>query len=327
MTRPLVRQAALGVFGIALALLSPGCQGPRLAPRAADVVAVRSTAEPASARGMWVWSTKNRLGDPMGTSSLLETCRIAGLNEVYLSVNGGVLTDERLPAFVLALRDRGIRVEALMGEATWYRPDARAPMFAMIDAVAAYDARHPRARFAAIHLDVEPHQIPENKGNHAFLPDLAQTLREATAHAAVRGLGSSADLPRFALDEHGPAFAAAVDRPFVMLYQLRDRSLDWLMRQSTSVLAHTYPGASSDLASRLVVGLRVDDYPADLEAMLGALDQGHGGRARYAGWAVHDEARFRARNVTRVAERHGHDALRGPGDGARTKDVESSPLR
>lgn len=303
---------------------SPTCPGAGHGPRASTLsraAFARAPAPAERARGMWVWSTKNRLGDPNGTTSLLETCRTAQLNEIYLSVNGGVLDGDGLPALMLALRERGIRVEALMGEATWYRPDARAPMFAMIDAVAAYDARHPEAPFAAIHLDIEPHQIPANKGDHRFLPELARTLLEATTHAARAALGSSADLPRFALDEQGPAFAAAVDRPFVMLYQLRDRSPDWLVRQSASVLAHTYGAASNDLASRLVVGLRVDDYPADLEAMLGALDQGHGQRPRYAGWAVHDEAKFRARNVNMGAERQAHDGA----PTAVTHSTEESP--
>jgi hypothetical protein len=242
---------------------------------------------------MWVWSTKSRLGEPTGTETLLGSCRRAGLNEVYLSVGAGALDDPRLPALMGALHGAHLRVEALMGEAAWYRPGNRAAMFATIEAVAAYDRRNPGASFDGIHLDVEPHQLPENRNNHQFVPVLAEALAEASALAATHHLTSSADLPRFALDEAGPAFARAVERPFVMLYQLRDRSPAWLMKASGSVVDHTFQGLDARQAGRIVIGLRVEDYPTDLEAMVGALDLEQ--RARYGGWAIHDEAKYRAR--------------------------------
>jgi hypothetical protein len=244
---------------------------------------------------MWVWSTKARLGDPSGTETLLRSCRRAGLNEVYLSVNNGALDDPRMPELVGALRGAGIRVEALMGDAVWYQAEHRAPMLALIEAVAAYDARNPGARIAGIHLDIEPHQLPDNRGKHGFLPALAETVAEATELARRHGLSTSVDLPRFALDEEGPRFARTGARPFIMLYQLREKTPAWLVRQSGSVLDHTYAGLGAELASRTVVGLRVEDYPADLETMLEALGDAHRSRPRYGGWAVHDEAKYRAR--------------------------------
>lgn len=254
-----------------------------------------SDAVPTTAHGMWVWSSRTRLADPVGTMTLMDTCRRAGLNEVYLSVNGGVLDDPRLAELVGALRSAGVRVEALMGDAVWYQPERRAPMVALIEAVAAYNRRHPGTRIAGIHLDIEPHQILENRGKHAFLPALAETVSEAAALARKHGMPTSVDLPRFALEEQGPAFARTGARPFVMLYQLRDRSPAWLVKQSGSVIDHTYTGTDAALESRLVVGLRIEDYPEDLETMLGALEVAHGARARYGGWAIHDEAKYRAR--------------------------------
>src|SRR5262249_26887253 len=157
---------------------------------------------PEGARGMWVWGTAKRLDDAHGTERLLETCRSARLNEVYLSVGNGALEHAGLRDLVVSLRDAGIRVEALMGEADWYLPNRRAAMLAVIDRVGAFNRANPAA-FAAIHLDVEPHQIPENRGVHAFLPDLAASLRAARERAATYGMSTSADLPRFAFDEAG----------------------------------------------------------------------------------------------------------------------------
>ncbi len=242
---------------------------------------------------MWVWSTKKRLDDPNGTSSLLESVRMAKLDEVYLSINDGVLDDPRLAKLVAALVSQGVRVEGLCGDATWYRPEKRDAVFAVVDAVARFDGAHPEAKIAALHFDIEPHQLPENRGDHPWLPALADTLRAARDRAATHGLGTSADLPRFAFDEKGALFAEAVDRPFVMLYQLREKTPAWLARASGMTLDHAYAGVPAGARGRMVVGLRVEDYP-DLDPMLASMDEAHGNRARYGGWAIHDEARWRA---------------------------------
>jgi hypothetical protein len=244
---------------------------------------------------MWAWGTRERLARPDGISELVASARAANLNEVYLSV-GPELDDPRLPELVSALHEAGVRVEALTGDARWYLPERRTALSAVVDAVAAYNARVAvAARFAGVHFDVEPHQLPQNKGNHAFLPALAEALRGACERAATRGLGASADLPRFALQEDSAAFVAAVPRIFVMLYELRDRSAAALADASARVFAATYGGRAQPTHSKLVVGLSVDDYPAELDLMLSTLETAHHGSGTYGGWAIHDEARYRAR--------------------------------
>ena len=214
-------------------------------------------------------------------------------------MNHGVLDDPRLPKLMEALRGRGVRIEALAGDATWGRTEQLPVVFALIDAITAYNAKH-ATRFAAVHLDIEPHQLTENRSDRAFVPELAAVLRRARERAADAGLSTSADLPRFALDEHGPLFADAVQRPFVMLYQLRERSPEWLVRQSDRVLENTYHGVDPALHGRLVVGLRMEDYPDTMDEMLSALDSAfHGQAVRFGGWAVHDEAKYRARLTNR----------------------------
>lgn len=244
---------------------------------------------------MWVWATRRRLDRANGTASLLETVQMAKLTEVYLSANDGVLEDPRLPALVGELQRAGVRVEALSGDATWYLPEKRGALFGFVDRVVAYNAKSP-AKFAAIHLDIEPHQIPDNRGRHGFLPALADAIEAARERAAASGLGTSADLPRFAFEEEGLRFAKAADRMFVMLYQLSQRTPQWLVRQSEKVIEKTYRELPDDARGRMVVGVRVEDYGKDLEEMVDALDRGLEGRTpRYGGWAIHDEAKFRAR--------------------------------
>jgi len=214
------------------------------------------------------------------------------VNEVYLSVGGGALEDPRLPSLVRRLYEAGLRVEALMGEADWYREDRRHEMLSMIDGVALLNAQT-GGKVAAIHLDIEPHQLPENKGERRWLFELVDTLRIAREHAGAYGMSTSADLPRFAFDEQGPLFAAAVQRPFVMLYELRESSVAWLARQSAAVIDDTYLGAPNGRRGRMVVAVRVEDYGEDTDAMAKSLDGAHARNGRYGGWAIHDEAKFR----------------------------------
>lgn len=254
---------------------------------------------PAHVKGMWVWSTKKRLGDPNGTSSLLETVKMARLDEIYLSVNDGVLDDPRLPALMDALGAAGVKVEALAGQAAWYQPEKRAEVLALVDSVAAYNERN-ATKMTGVHLDIEPHQIPENKGNHSFLPALADTLRAARDHARAKNLMLSADLPRFAFEEQGALFAEAVPRLFVMLYQLKEKSSPWLVKQSTKTLGYTYSKVPSSARGRMVIGLRVEDYATEIDGMVDALDASlEGSNARYGGWAIHDEAKYRNARASR----------------------------
>jgi hypothetical protein len=295
-----IPRASVPAVALASMLLTQGCyaetstddaaaanvsEGLREDPRDAEI--------PNDARGIWVWGTTKRLDDPRAAEIILETCRESRLNEVYLSVGNGAMRHPRFPELVKTLYDAGIRVEALMGEAAWYQAEHRHEMLAVVDEVIALNARH-GGKIAAIHLDIEPHQIPANRGDHSWLPALAEALQMVKAKAASAGMSTSADLPRFALDEQGPLFARAVQRPFVMLYQLRERSADWLALQSAAVIEDTYLGMHPELHGRLVVALRVEDYGRDTTPMAYGLEDAHGGNQRYGGFAIHDEAKLRA---------------------------------
>ncbi|CAN5880230.1 hypothetical protein BH11MYX4_BH11MYX4_37150 [soil metagenome] len=293
-------RASVPAAALAAMLMTQGCYAETSADDAVPSAVIEALREdprdadvPVAARGTWVWGTRDRLDDPEAAKVILETCRESRLNEVYLSVGGGALKHPAMPALLAALYDAGVRVEALMGEADWSMPEHRHEMLARIDEVAAFNAQH-GGKIAAIHLDIEPHQLPSNRNNHAFLPQLAETLRVARARAGAAGMSTSADLPRFALDLHGPLFAQAVDRPFVMLYQLHDRSPDSLARQSAAVVEATYLGTHPGLRGRLVVAIRVEDYGRDTAPRARGLDDAHGAVSRYGGWAIHDEAKLRA---------------------------------
>ncbi len=290
--------------GLALAS-AVACGGPR-----APVVPPAISSATIPVHGLWTWRTATLLDDP---SPLLDACRSAGANEVYLAVTDDLLRDPRLEHIVARLRERGLRVEALMGDPGWYRPAKWPAMLALIDDVIAYDA-HAAARFDAIHLDVEPHILPENRSLDvgSYLPSYIEGIRRARARADGAGLALSADVPRkffHAPVEERDELVRAVPRLFLMLYELRGREgpLDdaraEVARASADSVRAAYAGIDPAAQGELVVGLSVDDYGVRLAPMLSALDAANGTNARYAGWAIHDFVQYAAMEAERTKPR------------------------
>jgi outer membrane protein TolC len=279
---------------------------PRPAPSTALVAAVElpgpnaGPATPASprARGLWVWKTRDLLRERGAAEALRAFCGKRDLTEVYLSVPEEVLADERLAQLVSTLRGAGLRVEALIGDATWYLPHLRAPLLKRIDDVAQYNASHPEARFTGIHLDVEPHQLPENKGRPdlPYLPELVDMLAEGRDAAVRAGLTLAADVPRKLLHASAAdarALVRACPRLVFMMYELKDRpgaNASALVETSRKALEWC-DGAG---ACEVVVGVRWSDYGDRTPEMLARLESALAPVRGFAGWAVHDYASARA---------------------------------
>ena len=257
------------------------------------------------AHGLWVWKTAELLRDPTAATTLRAFCAATGVTEVYLSVPKAVLADARLPALVATLRRGGLRVEALMGEPGWYRAAARGALDERIGAIGRFDAAHPEARFAAVHLDIEPHQLRENKGaaNLGYLPELAETLAGARAAATRAGMDIAADLPRKVLRASvadGQALARACPRLVLMLYELPP-GVDPAEIVRPALAWH----------ADVVVGIRHADHGDGTRATGERIEAALARTPGFAGWAVHDYASWRG------MARHG----RPVGGGAPTRSA------
>jgi hypothetical protein len=273
---------------------------PAREPATSATVATAATATTdARVHGVWVWKTRELLRD--GTS-LSDACRSAGANEVYLAVTHGLLSDPRLPKLVAQLQADGLRVEALMGDPAWSRPDEWHAMRALIDDVVAYNRRN-AARFVAIHLDVEPHALRANRGADvsSYLPVYVESLQVARKRAEAGGLSLSADVPRFFFtgnESDRRELVSAVPRLFLMLYELpghagpSDVASSELARASVSALRAAYEEVDPDAKGQMVVGLSVEDYGSQLQPMLAAVDVANSSSTRYGGWAIHDFSQY-----------------------------------
>ena len=234
-----------------------------------------------------MWHTRELVSAEPDAASLREFVLEHQIGEVYLSWPRGISEDPKFVAFIRSLRKTGVKVEALAGEATWYRPERRAPLFDRIEEVARFNREHPDAQVAGIHLDIEPHQLPENKGaqNRAYVPDYVDTLMQARAQAERSHLTIACDIPRKLLQlsaDEAATLVAACPRLTLMLYEL---DLPPVIDAARVALGW---------GAQVTVGVRAADFRAGTGDALKKIDAQLGAARGYQGWAVHDYAAYRA---------------------------------
>jgi hypothetical protein len=194
---------------------------PWVAQDAADTPAEPAvTAPPAAARGrlpsptppptaerpeprdvhLWVWdgNVAYDLDAERRFFALLDTLPVAGVflaftpaeREVFL-----VRHPEIARQFLSRCHARGVRVHFLLSENTWVYPARRSGFHRARNELARFQAEGPPVeRFDALHLDVEPHALPE-WDDPEIRPTLAAGLVELLAEARLPGLGLVADVP------------------------------------------------------------------------------------------------------------------------------------
>ena len=254
--------------------------------------------------GLWVWKTASVLTAPKSGEALRDFCRAQTVNEVYLSYSPDKAdaTEEEEVAGVIALLHRsGIRVEALLSSVNADEPGAhREKLLGHVRAVLDFNRKHPRSGFDGVHLDVEPHQRPENKGpgNLAFLPDLLETYREVRALAEQNRMTVNADIPnKFLKGDQGQrqALMSSLPRLTLMLYELNNPSdgesaaaqAAQLRQAGENYFNMAYQGLSQSHLAKMAIGLRTPDYESQLPNMLKTLEQDLSSNPHYLGWAWH----------------------------------------
>jgi hypothetical protein len=254
--------------------------------------------------GLWVWKTASVLAAPNSGEALRDFCREQTVNEVYLSYSPDKAdaTEEEEVAGVIALLHRsGIRVEALLSSVNADEPGAhREKLLGHVRAVLEFNRKHPRGRFDGVHLDVEPHQRPENKGpgNLVFLPGLLETYRAVRALAEQNRMTVNADIPnKFLKGDQGrrQALMSSLPRLTLMLYELSNPSdgesataqAAKLRQASENYFNMAYQGLSQTRLAKMAIGLRTPDYESQLPNMLKTVEQDLSSNPHYLGWAWH----------------------------------------
>lgn len=253
--------------------------------------------------GLWVWKGRAVLRAPQAAQSLRDFCRAESVNEVYLSVSeeAGKSDDEAVGHLIGLLHRSNIRVEALISSTTADAGGkARAKFLEHVQTILRFNQRHAPDGFDGIHIDVEPQQRPENKGegNLRFLPGLVETYHSVRVLAEPRGLTVNADIQSKLLKGDAAQrrlLLASLPRFTLMLYELNspndgkspEEKVEKLRETSQRMLTMAYQGLADPRLARMVIALRTPDYGNLLAQMLRTLDEANTMNPHYLGWARH----------------------------------------
>jgi hypothetical protein len=253
--------------------------------------------------GLWIWKGRAVLRAPQAAQALRDFCRSESVNEVYLSVSeeAGKSDDGAVVRLIGLLHRSNVRVEALISSTT---ADAggqpRAKFLEHVRTILRFNQSHAPDGFDGIHIDVEPQQRPENKGegNLRFLPGLVETYHAVRTLAEPRGLTVNADIQSKLLKgdtAQRRSLLASLPRVTLMLYELNSpndgkspqEKVEKLRETSERMLSMAYQGLEDPTLARMVIALRTPDYGNLLAQMLRTLDEANAMNPHYLGWARH----------------------------------------
>ena len=253
--------------------------------------------------GLWVWKAEGLLHSAPRARALLSFCRSEQITEVYLSVPQQNIKsdDQAIGHLIEQLHSANIRAEALVSSTTAdMGGTARAKLMEHIRAILRFDELHGDQRFDGIHIDVEPQQRPENKGegNLQFLPGLVDSYHDIRVLAEPRGLTVNADIQGKLLKgtlAQRRSLLSSLPRLTLMMYELSSASdgksseekATKVRDTSQEMLARAYQGLSQPGLARMAIALRSADYGKLLPQMLQALDDANAANPHYLGWARH----------------------------------------
>ena len=262
-----------------------------------------SRGQATAVHGLWVWKGRTVLRAPQGAQSLRDFCRSESVNEVYLSVSdeASKSDDQALTHLIGTLHHAHVRVEALVSSTTADTGgQPRAKLVAHVRTILRFNQGLGADGFDGIHIDVEPQQRPENKGegNLRFLPGLVDTYREIRALVEPRGLTVNADIQSKLLKgdlAQRRSLLSSLPRVTLMLYELSslsdgksvDEKIGKLRETSQRMLGMAYEGLEDANLAKMAIALRTPDYGKLLPQMLRTLDEANAMNPHYLGWARH----------------------------------------
>jgi outer membrane protein TolC len=264
-------------------------------------------------RALWVWDPQ-AFARPDDAAFLVDFLVAQRFDAVYLFASLASLrgAPDRYRHFIALAKRHNVAVQALNGEPAWLLEPDFATLSRFIDAVAAFNASYPEAAFDAVHLDVEPHALPDwrqAKRAAQLLARYIDMLDEARPLTRAHGLALYVDAPYWLINRSvdGIPFVThlrpRVDGVVLMSYGLRATKIS-----DALALMRRLPGAA-DLDA--VIGVSADPAhlcPATsigaLESDIASLEQALADSPGIQGIAIHDYARLTSLLLGRTAVRN-----------------------
>ena len=252
----------------------------------------------AEMRGMWVYKTDAIASSSEASNQLFDFCAKRHITDLFWQVyftklpeeNRALENVELTRVFLQRAHARSLRIHALFGDPSHTLRAKHAIVLASIDGVIAFNRDGPGdARFDGVHLDIEPHGLPQWKNADILLKcDLLTQFVEVNhkaamrAHAAVPRLIYGADIV-FWLDQtnaegqatypvtfQGVTKDAAkhlldvVDHVAIMSYRNTAEGQNGII----ALVAKTIPYADTSKA-RVFVGVKMADIGPKFESFYG----------------------------------------------------------
>ena len=147
-------------------------------------------------RGMWVYKSDAIAASPTASDQLFDFCAKRHITDLFWQVHFTRLNDgsrilknaEMTHAFLQRAHARSLRIHALFGDPSHTLNAKHAIVFASADGVIAFNRDGPvEARFDGVHLDIEPHGLPQwKKADLAQKCDLLSQFVEVNHQVATR---------------------------------------------------------------------------------------------------------------------------------------------
>lgn len=221
-------------------------------------------------RTLYVWSEEfNRYSNPI----LLHLLKTKAFTGVVISAGRKTRLD-KLDEFQRLAQQAAIRVELMASDNDWARPEQADKAFTQAQLL------WERGRY--LHLDVEPHALPDFRQRRALYLGALGRLLERLAEAKRPGQTLSVALPTLLEQDEVKNLAAHVERVYVMAYGSDDP-------QTVLRRLETFRDVP---AERLVLALRPRDFPDELalERFIQAMVRASPIRR----FAIHDLAQLQA---------------------------------
>jgi hypothetical protein len=197
-------------------------------------------------KGMYVWS---KAFSEENVHFIEEYLIYNSIDRVYLAVAEKDSSIAEKIELAKALNEHEIAVELMVGKNKLISSSN------ITEEIGKLIAKFPKDSYASIHLDIEPHTLPNYKENKdELLEQLIQRTKEMSIYCKANGLKLSMDIPLHYPDTVVKQLIEIVDRVHFMCYE--NVKTDYLIRKLSVYKAN---------AAKLSVALRAEDFTNRIE--------------------------------------------------------------
>ncbi len=241
------------------------------------------TYNPSPHRAMWLWDTKDLLGDDQNQDRLLDFCRKRAITEIFLQLPYEKVEKEgireiiwdraKMKSLLFKLHSAEIRIHALDGDPRFALREWHDHVIATIQSILEFNkSATPDERFDGIRYDNEPYLLPYFAGiqKESILKQYLYILRISKSISESAGLEFGVDIP-FWFDQKNEFFEPItelegrpltehildiVDNIGIMDYRTEAYGADGVIVHALGEL-----GYASKKGRKVFVGLETTDVP------------------------------------------------------------------